>query len=312
MLAGPGVGTCPQCPSSLVGPGRRRLRVKDLLCADRPAGDGGRTGRRRQDPAGHRGGPGLAPPGGCGWCDSTPSTPPHQSPEVAETLHLPEASACWSNASPAPRPFSCSTTANTSSTGGGPDHRAAGCTAGLRVLATSQTPLDLDGETATSSAPLTIEDSVTLFAGRSRRTAGGSCWTTRPPLCRGGLPLARRPAAGDQLAAARVRSLSVQDIARRLDDRFALLQDPTADAPSGAGARGGDRLELQLLFPDDQRGLWALSCFAGGAPLDAAEHVLAALGVPRSSAVDVVGRLADRSLVSVETPRRRGAVPVAR
>ena len=44
-----------------------------------------------------------------------------------------------------------------------------------------------------------------------------------------------------------------------------------------AGAIGWS---YDLLFPDDQRGLWALSSFTGGATLDAVEHVLRALGVP--------------------------------
>ena len=46
--------------------------------------------------------------------------------------------------------------------------------------------------------------------------------------------------------------------------------------------------------------LWAVACFAGGAPLAAVEHVLEALDVPKAAALDVVGRLADRSLVIVD------------
>ena len=54
------------------------------------------------------------------------------------------------------------------------------------------------------------------------------------------------------------------------------------------------------MFPDDKRGLWALAAFAGGAPLPAVEFVLEALDVPASAAIDVVGRLASRSLVIVD------------
>jgi tetratricopeptide (TPR) repeat protein len=117
-------------------------------------------------------------------------------------------------------------------------------------------------------------------------------------LCRSldGLPLAI------ELAAARAKSLSVTEIARRLEDRFTLLKDPTSHAPERRrGLEAAVGWSYDLLFPDDQRGLWALSVFVGGAPLPAAEHVLEALGVPRESALDVVDRLAARSLVSVET-----------
>jgi tetratricopeptide (TPR) repeat protein len=62
-----------------------------------------------------------------------------------------------------------------------------------------------------------------------------------------------------------------------------------------------------LLFPDDQRGLEALSSFTAGAPLAAAEAVLAALGVPPTAAVDVLTRLVDRSLATADIGDR-GAV----
>ena len=151
--------------------------------------------------------------------------------------------------------------------------------------------------------PLPLADSVTLFADRAARTRrrfalDDDTTATVEAVCRSldGLPLAI------ELAAARVKSLSVQEIARRLDDRFTLLQDPTSRRPERRRALAAAiAWSYDLLFPDDQRGLWALSCFSGGAPLAAAEHVLTALGVPGSSAVDVIGRLADRSMLSVET-----------
>ena len=117
-------------------------------------------------------------------------------------------------------------------------------------------------------------------------------------MCRAldGLPLAI------ELAASRARSLSVRDIARRLDDRFILLRDPNSQLPERRRAlEGAIAWSYELLFPDDQRGLWALSCFAGDASLDATEHVLAALGVPGSSVLDTISRLVDRSLLTVET-----------
>ena len=116
-------------------------------------------------------------------------------------------------------------------------------------------------------------------------------------LCRSldGLPLAI------ELAAARTKTLSIEEITRRLDDRFNVLSDPTSRRPERRRAlKSTIRWSYDLLFPDDQRGLWALATFAGGAPLPAVESVLEALDVPAAAAIDVVGRLASRSLVIVD------------
>ncbi|GIF46394.1 putative ATPase [Asanoa ferruginea] len=172
----------------------------------------------------------------------------------------------------------------------------------LRVLATSQVPLGIDGEAVYALEPLSIADSTALFAARATETRrqfvlDADTAATVEEVCRSldGLPLAI------ELAAARVRSLSVREIARRLDDRFVLLRDPTSRRPERRRALAAAiGWSYDLLFPDDQRGLWALSCFADGAPLAGAEHVLGALGVPEASAVDVADRLVARSLVSVE------------
>ena len=122
-------------------------------------------------------------------------------------------------------------------------------------------------------------------------------------LCRSldGLPLAI------ELAAARTKTLSVEEITRRLDNRFLVLSDPTSRRPERRRSlRSTIRWSYDLLFPDDQRGLWALATFAGGAPLPAVEFVLEALDVPAAAAIDVVGRLASRSLVIVD---EEGASP---
>ena len=116
-------------------------------------------------------------------------------------------------------------------------------------------------------------------------------------LCRSldGLPLAI------ELAAARTKTLSIEEITRRLDDRFNVLSDPTSRKPERRRAlRATIGWSYELLFPDDKRGLWALAAFAGGAPLPAVEFVLEALDVPASAAIDVIGRLASRSLVIVD------------
>jgi predicted ATPase/DNA-binding SARP family transcriptional activator len=173
----------------------------------------------------------------------------------------------------------------------------------VRFLLTSQVPLRVDGESVHHLAPLEQADAVTLFATRAKALRPRFALDDRTTdlvgdICRSldGLPLAI------ELAAGRARSMSVPDIARRLDDRFTLLRDPSStDAERRRALAGAIGWSYDLLFPDDQRGLWALSCFAGGATLDAVEHVLLALGVPPAATVDVITRLVDRSLVEVDT-----------
>jgi predicted ATPase/DNA-binding SARP family transcriptional activator len=172
---------------------------------------------------------------------------------------------------------------------------------GLRVLCTSQVPLDVDGEAVFELAPLPLSDAVELFTRRAAARRGdrpvGEVDDAVHELCRSldGLPLAI------ELAAARTKTLSIEDITRRLDDRFSVLSDPASRRPERRRALKATILwSYELLFPDDKRGLWALATFAGGAPLAAVESVLEALDVPASAAIDVVGRLASRSLVIVD------------
>jgi predicted ATPase/DNA-binding SARP family transcriptional activator len=173
--------------------------------------------------------------------------------------------------------------------------------AGVRLLTTSQLPLRVDGEHVYVLSPLPFADAVELFGQRAavhdQAVAATENTATIEELCRSldGLPLAI------ELAAARTRSLSLAEISRRLEDRFSVLRDPASRRPERqrtlAAAIGWS---YDLLFPDDQRGLWALAAFVGGAPLDGIERVLGALGVPDEAAVDVVDRLVDRSLVTIE------------
>jgi predicted ATPase len=169
---------------------------------------------------------------------------------------------------------------------------------GLRILATSQVPLEVDGEGVFELAPLALDDAVELFALRAARPGDRD---EMHELCRAldGLPLAI------ELAAARTRTLPVDEIARRLDDRFAVLNDPDSRKPERRRAlKATIGWSYELLFPDDKRGLWALAAFTDGAPLAAVEPVLGALDVPASAAIDVVGRLANRSLLIVDDPPR--------
>ncbi|WP_214402403.1 AfsR/SARP family transcriptional regulator [Pseudonocardia lacus] len=173
---------------------------------------------------------------------------------------------------------------------------------GVRVLVTSQRPLGLDGEVVRALGPLPEADAVTLFARRAaeRRPSFTLTVDTAPDVAQLCRALDRLPLA-IELAAARARILTVPEIIRRLDDRFALLADPTSARPERRRTLAAAlSWSYDLLFPDDQRGLWALAQFPGGATLAGVEHVLAALDVPAASAVDVVERLVDRSLVIVD------------
>src|SRR6478735_3597572 len=133
----------------------------------------------------------------------------------------------------------------------------------LHVIATSQVPLGLDGEVVHQIEPLTATDAVELFearavATRSRFALDADTTPIVHDVCVAldGLPLAI------ELAAARTRSLSVHEISRRLDDRFTLLRDPTSRRPERRRALAAAiAWSYDLLFPDDQRGLWALSYF---------------------------------------------------
>ena len=170
---------------------------------------------------------------------------------------------------------------------------------GLRILCTSQVPLGVDGEVCFELRPLSLAEAVELFTQRAARrlTLRGGPGGEIDELCRSldGLPLAI------ELAAARTRTLSVAEITRRLDDRFEVLSDPASRRPERRRAlKSTISWSYDLLFPDDQRGLWALAPFAGGATLAAVESVLESLDVPASAAIDVVGRLASRSLLIVD------------
>jgi predicted ATPase/DNA-binding SARP family transcriptional activator len=171
----------------------------------------------------------------------------------------------------------------------------------LRILCTSQVRLDVDGEAVLELTPLALSEAVELFTLRATARHQGEAGDAVHDLCRSldGLPLAI------ELAAARTKTLSIAEIGRRLDDRFSVLSDPTSRRPERRRAlKATIQWSYELLFPDDQRGLWALAAFAGGAPLPAVESVLEALDVPSSAAIDVVGRLASRSLVIVDDDKR--------
>lgn len=166
----------------------------------------------------------------------------------------------------------------------------------LRVLATSRAPLGLTSEAVFALPELGLDTSIELFTQRARAARSG---VELPPdavaeLCRhlDGLPLAV------ELAAARVRVLSVPEIARRLGDRFALLRGGARDIPERHRTlHAVVEWSWNLLAEDARAALRTLSVFPGGFSGEAAEQVLG------EDALFLLEQLADQSLLTVaDTP----------
>ncbi len=182
---------------------------------------------------------------------------------------------------------------------------------GLRILATSQEPLDISGERLFVVPPLDLASAaVELFVARTvaavpdfRLDAGNAAAIAS--ICRrlDGIPLAL------ELAASRVRALGVHELDRRLHDRFRLLGSGPRDAPPRQRTlRAMIDWSWELLSEPERIVLRRLAIHADGATLDAVE---AACGL---DALDSLTRLVDRSLLTVsgtDEPRYRMLESVA-
>jgi predicted ATPase/DNA-binding SARP family transcriptional activator len=166
----------------------------------------------------------------------------------------------------------------------------------LRILTTSRAPLGLSSESVYPLPELDRQTTVELFRQRATAARPGVDLpdTAVADLCArlDGLPLAV------ELAAARVRVLSVAEINRRLADRFALLRGGRRDAPERHHTlQAVVDWSWHLLDADGQAALRALSVFPGGFTVEAADRVL-----DRDS-FDILEHLVDQSLLKVaDTP----------
>ena len=182
----------------------------------------------------------------------------------------------------------------------------AGTVPGLRLIATSREPLGVPGEVLVPVGPLAPPAAVELFVDRARAVRPGftADGHTRPvinDICRrlDGLPLAV------ELAAARLRSLTLATLAERLDDRFRLLTGGARTAlPRQQTLRAVVDWSYDLLFEDERRLFARLSVFVGGCGLDAAEAVCADDQVPAGEILDILSRLVDKSLVAAPNAGR--------
>ncbi|WP_433720653.1 ATP-binding protein [Actinoplanes sp. CA-051413] len=194
---------------------------------------------------------------------------------------------------------------------------------GLRILVTSRQALRIAGEATLTVHPLSVPDadedctpadlsryeSASLLVERATAVLPGFAVTdancaTISSLCQAleGMPLAI------ELAVARLRVLTLDEILDRLTDRYRLLT---------AGARNAPARQQTLralidwswdLCSEPEQLLWSrLSVFSGGLELDAAEYVGADEKLPADAILDVVASLVEKSIIvrTGDGPRAR-------
>ncbi len=184
----------------------------------------------------------------------------------------------------------------------------------ISILATSREPLAVTGEVLYPVAPLALPpksqvtdiaayDSIRLFVERAQGVLPNFRLTSANALpvaeiCRrlDGIPLAI------ELATARVNALTVEQIAARLDDSFALLTTAQHGVPlHHRTLRAALDWSYRTLSPQEQTLLRRLSVFAGGCTLEAVEQVCAGDGIASEQIVDGLSSLVNKSLVVAET-----------
>jgi predicted ATPase/class 3 adenylate cyclase/DNA-binding CsgD family transcriptional regulator len=173
----------------------------------------------------------------------------------------------------------------------------------LRLLTTSREPIGIPGEVTFVVPSLSLADeAIELFTDRARRAlpdfaVSDDNAATVAEICRrlDGMPLAI------ELAAARVRALTLDEILDGLHDRFRLLT---------GGARRAVRRQQTLhasvdwshaLLTETERVLFRrLAVFLGGFDLEAAHAVAGEAGVERYQVLDQLTLLVDKSLLIAE------------
>jgi predicted ATPase/DNA-binding winged helix-turn-helix (wHTH) protein len=186
----------------------------------------------------------------------------------------------------------------------------------LRVLVTSQVPLGRVGESLYRLGSLPLADAVELFGQRAelagqRFALGAAQAPIAQEICRklDGNPLAL------ELAAARVPAFGLKALLGHLDDRFRLLKMAArSDEPRHGVLQAAFDWSYSLLSPPEQRVFDRLGAFVGSFGLDAAARSVADEAIDEPAAIDCVGRLVDRSLVTMlpQEPARYVLLETAR
>ncbi|WP_432829802.1 AfsR/SARP family transcriptional regulator [Dactylosporangium sp. CA-092794] len=184
---------------------------------------------------------------------------------------------------------------------------------GLRVLATSREPLAVDGEALVPLAPLALPGpddgveqarraaSVRLFTERAAAVRPGFDvdGTTLPDIVRvvrglDGMPLAL------ELAAARLRTLSLPDLADGLSDRFRLLTTGSRTAPPRHRTLSAViAWSWELLNEHERTVAERISILPGGVTPASAAAVCAGTAVPAAEVPELLAALVDRSLLQL-------------
>jgi predicted ATPase/DNA-binding winged helix-turn-helix (wHTH) protein len=188
----------------------------------------------------------------------------------------------------------------------------------VRILATSREPLRAEGEWVQHLQPLTIPAATSLCAGEvlsysaielfaERAAACSDTFSLRDEdvsavvdICRrlDGIPLAL------ELAAARVDTLSIGELAAALDDRFALLTKGRRTAlPRHRTLRATLDWSFNLLPGRDSTVLQRLAVFTGVFTQESAVAVAAWGGLTQLDIIDSISDLAARSLVMADVSR---------
>jgi predicted ATPase/DNA-binding winged helix-turn-helix (wHTH) protein len=174
---------------------------------------------------------------------------------------------------------------------------------GVRILATSREALHVTGEATYRMQTLPSPHAIQLFVERARAANPALApdvdrSAAVAEICKrlDGMPLAI------ELAAARVRALSVARIAERLDDRFRLLTSgDTTAVPHQQTLRASIDWSYELLSEPERALLRRLSVFAGGCTLEAAEAVCDGGEAQAGPAVmELLANLVEKSLVSLD------------
>jgi len=185
-----------------------------------------------------------------------------------------------------------------------------------RILASSREALAVDGETALRVASLAVPPddrrlsaqsaleygAIGLFVDRARSADRRFSLTddnveTVAEICRqlDGIALAI------ELAAPRVKVLSVEQLAARLNERFRLLTGGSRTAlPRQQTMRALIDWSYDLLTPDEKAVFCRASVFAGSFSLDAAGNVCAGGALESWDVLDILSSLVDKSLLTAD------------